>query len=110
MADIATKLRSSILIKIAALNLAVLLACSAHGAAQETASSETPAGQQIEPGMVVDSVRKTVDIPGYITTGQNEGKTLGDYEVRQTVELGGRVADWTGSRSIWSSYVNVDSG
>ena len=110
MASLSTKLRSSILSKVAALNLAFVLACSAYGAAQETPSSDTPAEKQIEPGVVVDSVRKTVDIPGYVTTGQNEGKTLGDYEVRQTVELGGRVADWSGSRSIWSSYVNVDSG
>jgi len=79
-------------------------------AAQQPSTPEASAARQIPPGIAVDSVRKTVDLPGYVTTGQNEGKTLGEYEVKQTFEFGGRVADWTGSRSMWSSYVNVDSG
>src|SRR5436853_4232527 len=77
---------------------------------QQPASATAPAEQQVTPGVAVDSARKTVDLPGYVTTGSNEGTKLGDYEVRQTFEFGGRIADFSGNRSIWSSYVNVDSG
>ena len=82
MADMSRKRRSSILGGIPALSLAIAVACSTHLAAQDTSTPEASAEQQIPPGIVVDSVRKTVDLPGYVTTGQNEGKTLGEYEVR----------------------------
>src|SRR5689334_4953029 len=110
MADMSKKRRSSILKRFPALSLAIAVGCATHLAAQDTSAPEVSGEQQITPGVAVDSVRKTVDLPGYVTTGQNEGKTLGEYEVRQTFEFGGRLADWTGSRSMWSSYVNVDSG
>lgn len=90
--------------------LGTLLLWSLRLWSQEAASGTSSAEQQSTPGLAVDSTRKTVDLPGYVTTGSNEGKQLGDYEVRQTFEFGGRVADFSGSRSIWSSYVNVDSG
>ena len=102
--------RSSILGRFPELSLAIGLAFAAPVRAQEQSSATAPAEQQIAPGIAVDSARKTVDLPGYVTTGDNEGKTLGEYEVRQTFEFGGRVADFSGSRSMWSSYVNLDSG
>jgi len=104
------KRRSSILERLPGLSLGIALALAVPVVAQESSSANSPAGQQITPGVAVDSARKTVDLPGYVTTGENEGKTLGEYEVKQTFEFGGRVADFTGSRSMWSSYVNVDSG
>ena len=104
------KRRSSILERLPGLSLGIALALAVPVVAQESSSANSPAGQQITPGVAVDSARKTVDLPGYVTTGENEGKTLGEYEVKQTFEFGGRVADFSGSRSMWSSYVNVDSG
>lgn len=77
---------------------------------QQPSSATTPAQQQITPGVAVDSARKTVDLPGYISTGENEGQTLGNFEVRQTFEFGGRIADISGNRGVWDSYVNLDSG
>ncbi|PYY12925.1 MAG: hypothetical protein DMG60_22970, partial [Acidobacteria bacterium] len=77
---------------------------------QQPSSANAPAEQQVTPGVAVDSARKTVDLPGYDSTGQNEGGTLGSYEVRQTWELGGRVANPSGNRGMWDSYVNLDSG
>src|SRR5205823_70817 len=88
----------------------LLLGFAAPLSAQEPAETNAPGSQQITPGVAIDSARKTVDIPGYVSTTANEGKTLGDYEVRQTFEFGGRVADFGGNRSMWSSYVNLDSG
>ena len=110
MADRSNRRRSSILGRLSGLSLAVALTYAVPLVAQEQSSVTAPAEQEITPGVAVDSARKTIDLPGYVTTGQNEGKTLGDYEVRQTFEFGGRLADWTGSRSMWSSYVNLDSG
>lgn len=88
---------------------AIVLWCSSSWS-QEAASGTAPAEQQTTPGIAVDSTRKTVDLPGYNTTDSNEGKPFGEYEVRQTFEFGGRIADFSGNRAIWSSYVNVDSG
>jgi len=102
--------RSSFLERLPQLSLVIALAFAIPVLAQEPSGASSPAEQQITPGVAVDSARKTVDIPGYITTAENEGKTLGEYEVKQTFEFGGRVADFTGNRSMWSSYVNLDSG
>src|SRR5215475_9410899 len=62
------------------------------------------------PGVAVDSARKTADLPGYVTTGENEGKTLGGYEIKQTFEFGERVVDRSGSLNLWDSYINLESG
>lgn len=90
--------------------LVLTIALAAPVMAQQSSSATAPAEQPIPPGIAVDSARKTVDLPGYSTTEHNEGSTLGVYEVKQSIELGGRVADFSGSRSLWSSYVNLDSG
>src|SRR5438270_4139824 len=110
MADMFNQQRSSFLERLPQLSLVIALAFAIPVLAQEPSGASSPAEQQITPGVAVDSARKTVDIPGYITTAENEGKTLGEYEVKQTFEFGGRVADFTGNRSMWSSYVNLDSG
>src|SRR5205814_4457177 len=64
----------------------------------------------VPPDVSIDPARKTVDMHGDDSTGQNEGGTLGGYEVRQTWELGGRVANPSGNRGMWDSYVNLGSG
>lgn len=77
---------------------------------QEQASGTGPAEQQATAGVAVDSARKTVDIPGYSTTSENEGKTWNGYEVRETLEAGGRIANPSGNLGVWDSYVNLYSG
>ncbi len=96
--------------RVSGVLVAVTMCFPSYLAGQQPASGTGPAEQPVTPGIAVDSARKTVDLPGYNTTGSNEGAQLGDYEVKQTIEFGGRVADISGSRSIWDSYVNVDSG
>jgi len=102
--------RSEIRAKFSIANLALVLACSTLLVSQQPTSANAPAEQQNTPAVAVDSARKTVDLPGYDSTGQNEGKTLGAYEVRQTWEFGGRIADNSGNPGMWSSYVNLGSG
>src|SRR5579864_4895965 len=77
---------------------------------QEQASGTAPAEQQTTPGVAVDSARKTVDIPGYTATSENAGTRWGDYEVRQSFEAGGRIANPSGNLGVWDSYVNLYSG
>src|SRR5579872_5509898 len=77
---------------------------------QEQASGTGPAEQAATPGVAVDSARKTVDIPGYNATSENPGTTWGEYEVRQTFEAGGRIANPSGNLGLWDSYVNLYSG
>ena len=96
--------------KVSGIVVSAFVLCPIYVSAQQPVTGTGPAEQQTTPGVAVDSARKSIDLPGYVTTGSNEGTKLGDYEVKQTFEFGGRVADFSGNRSIWSSYVNVDSG
>ena len=103
-----TQRRLSIWNRFPQLVLTFWLAASAM--AQQPSSATAPAEQQTTPGVAVDSARKTVDLPGYSTTEQNEGSTLGQYEVRQSIEFGGRISNFSGNPGMWSSYVNLFSG
>src|SRR5215472_3025130 len=78
--------------------------------AQEQASGTAPAEQQVTAGVAVDSTRKSSVLAASPSTESNPGVEAGNYEIKQSIELGGRVADFSGSRSMWSTLVNVDSG
>ncbi len=39
-----------------------------------------------------------------------QGHVWGDYTVNQSIEIGGHIADVQGSRQMYSTFVNVDSG
>jgi len=41
---------------------------------------------------------------------EKKENTSGPYNVKMSVEFGGRIAEFDGSRPLWSSYVNLDSG
>jgi hypothetical protein len=110
MADMFRQRSSWIAVNFSTFALALALSWAAPLPAQEQVSATAPAQQQVTPGVAVDSARKTEDLPGYVSTSQNEGKTLGQYEVRQTFEFGGRIAAFNGNRGMWDSYVNLDSG
>jgi hypothetical protein len=101
--------RSTRLEKVVAQTVVICFLAAAPVVAQQPTAAE-PAAKEITPGVAVDSARKTVDLPGYVTTGENEGKTLGAYEVKQTFEFGGRIVDRSGSLDMWDSYVNLESG
>lgn len=77
---------------------------------QEPASAAAPSEQQVTAGVAVDSTRKSSELAASPSTESNPGVEAGSYEVKQSIELGGRIADFSGSRSMWSTLVNVDSG
>ena len=99
---------SSVMVPI--LGLAIVCLCGMSLWAQDQSSATAPADQQITSGVAVDSARKTQDLPVYDTTGENEGTTYGGYEIRQTIEAGGRIANPSGNLGMWDSYVNLYSG
>lgn len=78
--------------------------------AQEPSTATAPAEQQVTAGVAVDSTRKSPVLAASPGTESNPGVEAGPYEIRQSIELGGRIADFSGSRSMWSTLVNVDSG
>ena len=43
-------------------------------------------------------------------SGSTEGKTIGSYQVTQSVEVGGRIADITGSQPMYDTLVNYQTG
>ena len=79
-------------------------------APQQQTSSPPPANQQVTAGVAVDSTRKSSMLAALPSTESNPGIEAGSYEIKQSIELGGRIADFGGSRSMWSTLVNVDSG
>src|SRR4051812_9150842 len=44
------------------------------------------------------------------TPGEEQPKTLGEYNVRQSIEFGGRISDFSGSNELWKTFVNLNSG
>src|SRR5262245_15672610 len=70
--------------------------------AQEQTSPQAPANQQVTAGVAVDSTRKSSELAASPSTESNPGIEAGGYEVKQSIEMGGRVADFSGSRSMWS--------
>lgn len=41
---------------------------------------------------------------------QDKGEVKYGYEIHQSIEFGGHVTDFTGNGSLWSTFVNLDSG
>jgi len=64
----------------------------------------------LPPGVSIDSSRKSPLGATGTTTENNSGLSMDQYSIKQTVELGGRIADYSGNQSMWDSYVNLGSG
>jgi len=58
----------------------------------------------------VDSARKSGDLPPWFTADKSQGETAGGYEIKQSVEFGGRVADFSGNTGMWQTFVDLDTG
>ena len=41
---------------------------------------------------------------------QDKGEVKYGYEIHQSIEFGGHITDFTGNGSLWSTFVNLDSG
>jgi hypothetical protein len=61
-------------------------------------------------GTSVDAAKKSTVGARGATAAENPGLTLDTYQVKQTVEVGGRITDYSGSESTWGTYVNLGSG
>ena len=79
-------------------------------AQKKPSDQPAPAQQQVTVGVSVDAARKTSDLPTSITTDNNTGVESGGYEIRQSAEFGGRIADFSGSHAMWDTLINLGSG
>jgi hypothetical protein len=90
--------------------LAFAVLCAVSLSAQKPSDQPATAEQQVPIGVSVDAARKTGDLPTSATTENNAGVENGGYEIKQSAEFGGRIADFSGNHSMWDTLVNLDSG
>jgi hypothetical protein len=66
--------------------------------------------RQPDLGIAVDSARKSDSLATWITSENNPGETAGPWTIKQSIEFGGRITDFTGNRGTWDTFVNLGSG
>lgn len=49
-------------------------------------------------------------VPATMTAQDDTGKVFGGYQVNQSVEFGGRIADTNGNGDVYNTFVNLHSG
>ncbi|HEY7405342.1 MAG TPA: hypothetical protein VIB39_17580 [Candidatus Angelobacter sp.] len=101
------------LIVVLALAVAIILGTPAlygQAATDQKKSENKDQGNPTSVSLAVDSGRKASDLPPAVDTAHNEGESWGTYEVRQSVEFGGRISDFTGSQAMWDTFVNLGTG
>jgi hypothetical protein len=89
--------------------LALALAFSFTSFAQQS-SSQTDSEQQTTPGVAVNAAQKGPKATFAATAEENPGVVVGNYEVKQSVEFGGRITNNTGNVGTWDTYVNLGTG
>src|SRR5215467_1178201 len=93
--------------------MAAILFCSIAAFSQSATDNkdkkETPVNP-VSPSIAVDGARKTTDLPPAIDTEANEGQIVSGFVVKQSAEFGGRISDFTGSRAMWDTFVNMGTG
>src|SRR5437870_9918058 len=87
-----------------------LMSASLPAALAQQSSSQTETQQQVTPGVSVSSAQKSPNLTVVPTIEENPGVESGGYEVKQSFEFGGRIANPHGNCGVWSTYVNVGSG
>lgn len=89
----------------------MLLLCALSAAQEKDPSTaSSPATASTSSAQSSDTKAAAQAAPALVVTETEEGVTYGEYQVKQSVEFGGHIADFNGSRSLWSQYVNLDSG
>ena len=66
--------------------------------------------RQPDLGVAVDSGRKSDALATWITSENNPGETVGPWTIKQSIEFGGRVTDFTGNTGTWDTFVNLGTG
>ena len=97
-------------VQVRSLLATAIVLCTMSLFAQKPGDQQAPAEQQVPIGVSVDSARKTSDLPTSVTTDNNPGVESGEYQVKQSAEFGGRIADFSGSHAMWDTLVNLESG
>ena len=67
-------------------------------------------GRQPDVGVAVDAGRKSDALATWITSEHNPGTMGGPWIIKQSVEFGGRISDFTGSTGMWDTFVNLGTG
>lgn len=73
-------------------------------------AKKADAARQPEMGVSVDAGRKSDALATWVTTEKNDGVTSGQWIVKQSVEFGGRISDFTGNTGTWDTFVNLGTG
>src|SRR5437764_11908163 len=90
--------------------LAMLLSLPSLPAQQASETGPTDQSASFTPGVSVDAAHKSSDLATAVDTEKNKGETGMGFEVKQSVEFGGRISDFTGSQGMWSSLINLGTG
>ena len=87
----------------------VFTICSTAFAQQSSAPAEAQQ-QAPTPAVAMNAAQKAPNLNFVPTTEDNPGKVAGNYEVKESAELGGRITSYTGNVGTWDSYVNLGRG
>ena len=74
------------------------------------AKKKEDARPQPDLGVAVDSARKSDALATWNTTENNQGELTGPWVIKQSVEFGGRITNFTGNQGTWDTFVNLGSG
>jgi hypothetical protein len=74
------------------------------------AAKEEDARPQPDLGVAVDSARKSDALATWNTTEHNQGELTGPWVIKQSIEFGGRITNFTGNQGTWDTFVNLGSG
>lgn len=79
---------------------------------KKPASTATKDDERRQPdmGIAVDSGRKSDALATWITSENNPGEIAGPWEIKQSIEFGGRITDFTGNPGTWDTFVNLGTG
>ena len=78
--------------------------------AKPTSAKKEETDRQPDLGVAVDSGRKSDALATWITSEHNPGDTVGYWIIKQSVEFGGRLSDFTGNTGTWDTFVNLGTG
>src|SRR5215471_20905667 len=75
--------------------------------AQQPSSSPEPEQQPIIPGVAGNATQKAPNVITIPTTDENPGLLRENYQIKQSLEFGGRITNYTGNTGTWDSFVNL---
>jgi hypothetical protein len=98
------------LVKNGWLALIITATISAKPAQAQQTASQTETEQQVTTGVAVNAAQKAPNVVTIPTTEENPGVLHSGFEIKQSLEFGGRITGYQGSTGTWDTYVNLGSG